>query len=136
MFFLFPLMQVVPGDTDKLLLFFQGGGACWDKLSTSGDFCTTDANPSGLNGVFDRENPANPFAGYTVVQVLYCSGDLHAGNVTRPYTDSAGEPVVQVGYENTKAAVAWAKANLDAKLDKFVVRFSYSESSYEKASAN
>jgi len=67
---------------------------------------------------------------------LYCSGDLHAGNVTRPYTDSAGEPVVQVGYENTKAAVAWAKANLDAKLDKFVVRFSYSESSYEKASAN
>lgn len=29
-----------------------------------------------------------------MVHVLYCSGDLHAGNVTRPYADAAGEPVV------------------------------------------
>ena len=26
--------QVVPGDTDKLIISFQGGGACWDKAST------------------------------------------------------------------------------------------------------
>ncbi len=23
--------QVIPGDSDKLLLYFQGGGACWDE---------------------------------------------------------------------------------------------------------
>lgn len=26
--------QVVPGNTEKLLVYFQGGGACWDKIST------------------------------------------------------------------------------------------------------
>jgi hypothetical protein len=112
---------VVPGDTDKLLLFFQGGGACWDQVSTSGAFCSTDASPNALTGVFDRSNPSNPYASFTIVHVLYCSGDLHAGNVTRAYDDPAGLPVVQAGYENTKAAVAWAKANLDAQLDKLVV---------------
>jgi hypothetical protein len=64
-------------------------------------------------GLFDRTDERNPYKSYTVVQVLYCSGgkretctcacaftrgspDSHSGNVTRDYTDDAGEPVVQV----------------------------------------
>jgi len=27
--------QVIPGDTSKVLVYFQGGGACWDKFSTA-----------------------------------------------------------------------------------------------------
>lgn len=74
--------QVIPGDTDKLLFYFQGGGACWDKVSTvTVPLCTTDASPSGLNGIFDRSNLDNAYRDYTVVQVLYCSGDIH-GNCT------------------------------------------------------
>ena len=70
--------QVIPGDTDKLLFYFQGGGACWDKASTvTIPMCTTDSSPSGLNGIFDRTNAANTYRDYTVVQVLYCSGDIH-----------------------------------------------------------
>jgi hypothetical protein len=65
--------QVIPGDSDKLLFFFQGGGACWDPISTAGGFCTTDASPSSLNGMFERDNGAtNTFAAYTIVQVEKC----------------------------------------------------------------
>jgi hypothetical protein len=103
--------QVIPGDSDKLLFYFQGGGACWDKLSTSIiPFCTTDASPSSLNGVFSRDNQANKFKDYTIVQVLYCSGDVHGGNVTRPYNDRKGEPVVQVGYQNARSTLNWVLA--------------------------
>jgi hypothetical protein len=52
---------VVPGDTDKLLLFFQGGGACWDRASTDAKSCTSDAKPQDLVGLFDRANAENPY---------------------------------------------------------------------------
>lgn len=99
--------QVIPGATDKVLLYFQGGGACWDEASTKANFCTSDASPNKLQGVFDHSNPSNPYKDYTVVQVLYCSGDLHGGDVTRSYTDSKGQPVVQVGATNTQSVFSW-----------------------------
>jgi len=102
--------QVIPGDSDKVLLYFQGGGACWNEVSTKAGFCTTDAVPASLDGVYDHSNPSNPYKDYTVVHVLYCSGDMHAGNVTRDYTDDAGEPVVQVGLTNTYAVFDWIKS--------------------------
>jgi hypothetical protein len=47
--------QVIPGDSDKLLFYFQGGGGCWNKLSTSPvPMCTTDSSPADLSGAFDR----------------------------------------------------------------------------------
>ena len=33
--------QVYPGASDKLLVNFQGGGACWDKYSTDLQMCST-----------------------------------------------------------------------------------------------
>jgi hypothetical protein len=77
--------QVIPGDSDKLLFYFQGGGACWDKVSTvTLPLCTTDSSPSGLNGIFDRTNVDNKYRDYTIVQVLYCSGDIF-GNISISY---------------------------------------------------
>jgi hypothetical protein len=47
--------QVIPGDSDKVLFFFQGGGACWNKASTVPlSMCSTDASPASLSGAFDR----------------------------------------------------------------------------------
>jgi hypothetical protein len=68
--------QVIPGDTDKLLVYFQGGGACWSEETTKLSFCTTDAKPGPLTGIFDRKNPDNLYRDYTIVQLLYCSGDV------------------------------------------------------------
>ena len=69
--------QVIPGaSNDKLLFYFQGGGACWDELSTNAGLCTTDASPNSPIGVFDHSNPKNAFKDYTIVHALYCSGDV------------------------------------------------------------
>ena len=54
--------QVIPGNTSKgLLLYWQGGGACWDHASTVAGLCTTSAKPSGSPGLFDRTNELNPY---------------------------------------------------------------------------
>lgn len=105
--------QVIPGDSDKLLFYFQGGGACWDKVTTAAGMCTTNLSPNAPVGVFDRTNSANPFASYTVVHALYCSGDVWAGNVTAPYTH-LDKPVVQVGVQNTLSTIAWVQAQIAA----------------------
>jgi len=99
--------QVIPGSSDKVLLYFQGGGACWDEASTKGGFCTSDSSPQSLVGIFDRTDAKNAYKDYTIVHVLYCSGDLFGGDVVRPYTDSAGVPVAQKGYDNALSAVNW-----------------------------
>jgi hypothetical protein len=63
-------------------------------------------------GIFDRESNLNAFKSYTVVNVLYCSGDVFAGNTVRPYTDSQGKPVVQVGINNAQSALDWVKRQM------------------------
>lgn len=109
-----------------MLLFFQGGGACWDEASTTASLCTTDSSPQSLVGLFDRTNTKNKFRSYTIVHVSYCSGDLFGGNVTRSYNDKKGQPVVQVGLFNAQSAVDWIKqqmknGGLASQLSEFVV---------------
>jgi hypothetical protein len=97
--------EVIPGDSDKLLIFFQGGGACWDVVSTIATACTTGAFGQGTKGgVFERNEPSNPYRHYTVLHVLYCDGSMFAGNVTQDYLGA-----VQTGYENAMSAFAWVK---------------------------
>lgn len=115
--------QVVKGDPKKLLFYFQGGGACWNEISTTLGLCTTDANPSSLNGMFSRDAAQNPdYYDHTFVQVLYCSGDVHAGNSTRDYDErGTTNPVVQVGAENTLAVLDWLADQNLGTLDELVI---------------
>ena len=99
--------QVIPGDIDKVMIYFQGGGACWDELSNKAGFCTTDCTPQRPDGIFSRDDDRNEFKDYTIVHAMYCSGDVWAGNVTRSYNDANGKPVVQVGYLNGEATLDW-----------------------------
>ena len=66
--------QVIPGAMDKVMVYFQGGGACWDRISDRLGFCTTDITPQGPYGIFDREDVQNAFADFTIIHALYCSG--------------------------------------------------------------
>mmetsp|Transcript_4942 Transcript_4942/g.14452 ORF Transcript_4942/g.14452 Transcript_4942/m.14452 type:complete len:479 (-) Transcript_4942:123-1559(-) len=102
--------QVKPGAADKLLLFFQGGGACWDQLSFALGLCTKSATPGGWNGLLNFTRDDNPYRDYTMIKVLYCSGDMHAGNTERPW-GKHGETVQVRGYENTVAVLNWVLAN-------------------------
>jgi hypothetical protein len=117
---------VVPGASDKVLLYFQGGGACWDAASTKAGLCTTDCDPQSPNGIFNRDEATNAYKDYTIVHVMYCSGDLFAGNVVRDYKDEAGVPVTQKGYDNALSAVSWIQQQqssgaLASTLSDFVV---------------
>eukprot|EP00930_Biecheleria_cincta_P002394 TRINITY_DN103400_c0_g1_i1.p1 TRINITY_DN103400_c0_g1~~TRINITY_DN103400_c0_g1_i1.p1 ORF type:complete len:381 (+),score=68.83 TRINITY_DN103400_c0_g1_i1:83-1225(+) len=106
--------QVLPGDRDKLLLFFQGGGACWNDASTNVAKprpCVTRVVPATDQGIFDRAAASNPFRDYTVLHISYCSGDLHVGNVVRWYLDAQGRHVQQRGYQNALSALQWAQEN-------------------------
>lgn len=99
--------QVIPGDSDKVLFYLQGGGACWDEVSTKIGFCSSDSAPQSQVGIFDRTNANNHFKSHTVVHVSYCSGDVFGGDVVRPYNDKDGVPVEQRGLANVQSALDW-----------------------------
>lgn len=126
---------VRPADTGKLLVYFEGGGACW-----FGQICDLQGSPTydpfvdetddpgaAPAGIFDLENPDNPFADYSMVFVPYCTADVHIGNAETTYevpaTDDVQAHEVTVhhnGYANAMSALAWTFANFDAPETIFV----------------
>lgn len=103
---------VRPADPDKVVLFLEGGGACWDAEmcafideSTMYDWNVTGGDdPVFKNGIFDLSNPDNPFAGYSFVYVPYCTGDVHLGDITREYSPDL--KVEHNGFVNGATALA------------------------------
>jgi hypothetical protein len=84
-----------------LLVFMQGGGACWDAdtclvakasvhLEDDVGEATVLAEAGGLSGLFDHANQANPFRQFAYVYMPYCTGDLHAGTQAQVYDAGAG----------------------------------------------
>jgi hypothetical protein len=70
------------GDRKKLLIFLQGGGACWQGFYNC-NFRGDDQSPpeqGPFPGVFDPTSPQNPFADYSVVYMPYCDGSTFGGD--------------------------------------------------------
>ncbi|MCM2258309.1 MAG: pectinacetylesterase family protein [Vicinamibacteria bacterium] len=117
------------GDPGKLLVEFEGGGACWSGATCELDIYTRRvtvdpelARQQGLLvGIYDRDNPENPFRDWTHVYVPYCTGDLHWGSAATTHTGSRGEFVVQhKGAVNAATALAWTAENVPAPSQVFV----------------
>jgi hypothetical protein len=98
-------------DPTKVVFFFEGGGACFSAATCAPDsntFKRTAQLPDDLangtgDGIWSTSNPDNPIAGWSVVYVPYCTGDVHIGNAT---TDYGGGVVMQhKGYVNGTAAL-------------------------------
>lgn len=124
---------VRPADPEKLLVYFQGGGACW-----FGETCDLGATPTydpfvdetdvpTESGIFEFMNTENPFADYTMVMVPYCTGDVHIGNQVTTYEVAATDEVDahevtinHMGYTNSMSAINWAFENVEAPQDIFV----------------
>jgi len=94
--------QVIPGDLDKVVIQFQGGGLCWSDETFHLGVCIIRALPD-QKGIFERRE-GNPFLNFTLVNVLYCSGDAHSGNASAPFGR-------QAGLDNTRAVLDWTLAN-------------------------
>jgi hypothetical protein len=106
------------GDPDRLAIFFDGGGACWDSttcvvsaLAGSAVYdLTVDETPerlAGLGGIADRDDSRNPLRGFTQVFIPYCTGDLHFGNTDTTYALPGGGqwPIHHRGHENVMAVL-------------------------------
>ncbi len=84
------------GTTNNVLMYYQGGGACWNNAScysvpgtppgTCKRTATLNDNPDlAGTGFADYDNPNNPFADWSVVFVSYCTCDVHWGENTENY---------------------------------------------------
>jgi len=70
------------GNPKKLLIFLQGGGACWQGFYNCNVLSEAQSPPEEgpFPGVFDPTSPDNPFADYSVVYMPYCDGSAFGGD--------------------------------------------------------
>jgi hypothetical protein len=104
------------GSTNNVVMYYQGGGACWENLTCNIPVCKNGADPVGDDpdnataGFADLSNPDNPFKDWNIVFVTYCTCDIHFGDVDQTYTGLL--PPINVshrGFENAKVAEKFAR---------------------------
>ena len=106
------------GSPDKLIVYFQGGGACWnaDTCKAGGPF-DDSVEPGELDryaGIFEFANVDNPVADYSVVVVTYCTGDVHTGAATQTFNDSGANFTIHFnGFTNAQAVLKWTFAHYE-----------------------
>lgn len=100
--------------SDTVVLFLQGGGACWDGVTCLGPVSTSFYVATGYNRLafetdvlrpamlpLRRVDPTNPFRAMHLVYVPYCTGDVHAGDRVSRYTFlGRSADIHHVGYRN------------------------------------
>ena len=101
-------MWVRPGN-EHILLYFQGGGGCWNQ-ETCAEGSTFYKQFAGLdepsrynNGIFDFDNPDNPFVDHTSIFAPSCTGDVYMGNGVVDYGDDV--IIHHRGHDNLMAAI-------------------------------
>jgi hypothetical protein len=121
-------LAISPGTTDDLVVFFDGGGACWsyetciagtavDRTFSVEKFKAEarDFIPCSLT---DRAHLPPTLAGATVVFVPYCTGDVHAGDRVKEYGNAMFHETWQHrGHANVRAylrrlAATWSPGRL------------------------
>jgi len=105
------------GSVNKVVMYYQGGGACWEGLTCSVPVCDPNVNPEGgdnpnnaTSGFADLSNPDNPFRDWNSVFVSYCSCDVHYGDSSQDYP--TGDTTIHVehhGFHNAQIAEKWAR---------------------------
>lgn len=117
--------------TDKLMIYFAGGGACWNSDTCAPSFKGPDGSPLFVSavpegasatltgGFFNYENEANPVADYNAVYVPVCTADIHTGDTVIEYESSTGEKysMYHKGFANATAALDWTTENIAAPTD-------------------
>lgn len=121
-------------NTRNTIIYMEGGGACWDYASCTGQTGIRGArNPNGIpNDYMSLLNPGSslvsPFVvrlhpwsyvktqNWNMVYVPYCTGDVYSGDKVATYTDPSGQNAPLVwhhnGVRNTRAVIAWLKNRL------------------------
>ena len=108
-------------DPSKLVVWFQGGGACWTRGTCDRTMAPTFApgldyrEPWRFNGMFDFDNPDNPVRDHTFLVVPYCTADVHLGSNDKTYevAKEGQEPLLfrHRGSANVDSALEWMIQN-------------------------
>ena len=119
------------GTSRNLVVYFEGGGACWDDLTCTfpeaglpadvPQFFTPEVpkgtDPASFDGIFKTSNSSNPVKDWNAVYIPYCTGDLHIGSATKRY-HNAGHPVFALpstfhiehrGFDNFMVVLDWIR---------------------------
>lgn len=124
-FFVYP----GPATSNKVVIDFMGGGACWTDRSCSlaGSLFADsiddlrDQVKMGFPGVYNHDKPGNPFADWHHVVVAYCTGDIHWGDSSQTYgTGDQAFTIEHRGAQNARAVLAWVAENMQAPESVFV----------------
>jgi hypothetical protein len=96
------------GTVNKVLLYLEGGGACWSyETCWQSPAAKLTADPLfGPVGILDFDNPDNPFHGWSVVYAPYCDGSVFGGDNVVDYQDNPAYHTFHHGQQNVSAAVA------------------------------
>lgn len=91
-------VNLVDDDPTRVVIFLQGGGACWDDATCLGPVPTSFYVTTGYDRLafetdalrpvmlpLQRANPLNPWRDTNLVYVPYCTGDVHAGDRVTTY---------------------------------------------------
>jgi hypothetical protein len=112
-------------DQEKVLLYYQGGGACFSPETCSftdgtylSEVVAPGAGAGGEAGIFDIDNPDNPFADWSMVFVPYCTGDVHIGDNVQEYSDDV--TVNHLGYDNASKGLDHVVENYADATEVFV----------------
>jgi hypothetical protein len=117
-------IYIKKGKSEKLLLFFSGGGVAWNEYtaarpSSCGTIVAGIPNYYWNNlrpftqimnikmGITEDFNPRNLFKDFSQVIITYATGDFHIGSNDFPYTDQKGGGSILHfhGYENFRQAM-------------------------------
>ncbi|GEM_PF-527137 len=126
------------GGSRNLMIYFCGGGGCWDgemahiplslrSYLKHGQFGYYFARIpfyilSMHRGIFDQR-PDNPFSEWNVVFIPYASGDFHVGHTTVSYASkksSKSRTVRHNGRNNVEEALQWIYRSFDTP-DKLLI---------------
>ncbi len=121
-------------NTRNTIVYMEGGGACWDYGSCTGQSGVRGArNPNGIpDDYMSLLNPGaslvspfvtriSPFDAvktqqWNMVYVPYCTGDIYSGDKVAIYSDpsNAKPPLIwhHNGIRNVRAVTSWLKDNL------------------------
>lgn len=114
--------------SDNVLIYYEGGGACWDYASCSGQSGIRGAaNPNGIPDDYMEgfSIPAimSPFIfrahpwervdtqNWTIIFVPYCTGDIFIGDNSKTYVSEDGTELDwrHNGFKNTQGILDWMK---------------------------
>ncbi|MAT91611.1 MAG: vtpJ-therm [Halioglobus sp.] len=87
---------------EDLLIFLEGGGACWSDLCVAVSEATPIIPPAGIN---NPDKPNNPVRDWNQVYVPYCDGSLHAGDQDVDTDNNGSDDRFHRGLHNLSAAL-------------------------------